>query len=207
MRRRFRSTGRQTCGGTKCIRTHKDAKNKETKTVALETVSRLTGVHVRSVGQRLGLPPKTDGFLLLLLLLLQDEPTQVGLDLGVNTVSRHTASVGFGRRRHVFARRAHQPFPAPAPAASWPRPSGLQTRLPPPASSSSTLSLQEFRVKSTESRLTSRPGNVKLFTGLQYIEQRHHCSTDKTCKNNNKPRTTYNLFQQNICILVMRITS
>lgn len=162
---------------------------------------------MRPVGQRLGLPPKTDGFLLLLLLLLQDEPTQVGLDLGVNTVSRHTASVGFGRRRRVFARRAHQPFPAPAPAASWPRPSGLQTRLPPPASSSSTLSLQEFRVKSTQSRLTSRPGNVKLYTGLQYIEQRHHCSTDKTCKNNNKPRTTYNLFQQNICILVMRITS
>lgn len=59
-------------------------------------------MHVRSVGQRLGLPPKTDGFLLLLLLLLQDEPSQVGLDLGVNTVSRYTASVGFGRRRDVF---------------------------------------------------------------------------------------------------------
>lgn len=38
----------------------------------------LTGVHVRSVRQRLGLPPKTHGFLLL---LLQDEAAQVGLDL------------------------------------------------------------------------------------------------------------------------------
>lgn len=59
-------------------------------------------MHVRSVGQRLGLPPKTDGFLLLLLLLLQDEPTQVGLDLGVNTVSRYTASVGFGKAKGRF---------------------------------------------------------------------------------------------------------
>lgn len=37
-----------------------------------------TGVHVRSVGQRLRLPPEVHG---LLLLLLQDEPAQVGLDL------------------------------------------------------------------------------------------------------------------------------
>lgn len=37
-----------------------------------------TGVHVRSVGQRLRLPPEVDG---LLLLLLQDEAAQVGLDL------------------------------------------------------------------------------------------------------------------------------
>lgn len=37
-----------------------------------------TGVHVRSVGQRLRLPPEMNG---LLLLLLQDEPAQVGLDL------------------------------------------------------------------------------------------------------------------------------
>lgn len=109
MRRRFGSTGRQTCGEGNASEPMKMQKKTKTKTVALETVFRLTGVHVRSVGQRLGLPPKTDGFLLLLLLLLQDEPTQVGLDLGVNTVSRYTASVGFGRRRDVFfflARRA-----------------------------------------------------------------------------------------------------
>lgn len=59
-------------------------------------------MHVRSVGQRLGLPPKTDGFLLLLLLLLQNEPTQVGLDLGVNTVSRYTASAGVRKAKGRF---------------------------------------------------------------------------------------------------------
>lgn len=45
---------------------------------------RPTGVHVCSVRQRLGLPPITDGFLLL---LLQDEPAQVGLDLGQNSMT------------------------------------------------------------------------------------------------------------------------
>lgn len=38
----------------------------------------LTGVHVRPVGQRLCLPPEVHGFVLL---LLEDQTAQVGLDL------------------------------------------------------------------------------------------------------------------------------
>lgn len=66
-----------------------------------------------------------------------------------------------------FLRVAHQPFPAPAPALSWPHPSGLQARLPPPASSSSTLSLQEFRVRSTRRRSTS--GGTSLCPSLYTV--------------------------------------
>lgn len=155
----------------------------------LKTVLRLTGVHVCSVRQRLGLPPVTDSFLLL---LLQDESAKVGLDLRVKTVSHYGALVlvHFSFRSQVFKGKGkfflffvflvlHQPFPAPAPAASWPHLSGLQTRPPPPASSSSTRSLQEFRVKSTQSRSTTGPGNVMHFTKLQHVERHTNKQTNK----------------------------
>lgn len=111
----------------------------------------LTGVHVCSVGQWLCLPPEMNGLLLLLLLLLQDEATQVGLDLDPPQTPEPESVSTPGYYRECFLLFTHKPFPALAPAASWPRPSGLQTRLPPAASSSSTRSLREFILKVSSS--------------------------------------------------------
>lgn len=100
---------------------------------------RLTVVHVRSVGERLCLPPEVDGFLLL---LLEDQTAQVGLDLKMQQKPRRTG----GQRSRSPPRPSelgggHKPSAAPAPAASPPPLSGLQTRPPPAASSSSSRSL------------------------------------------------------------------
>lgn len=86
----------------------------------------------------------------------------------------------------LFSLVSHQPFPVPAPAASWPRPLGLQTRPPPPASSSSTLSLQGFTAKSTLIRRTTGFGNVTLFTRLQYVKQHRYYSADETKRKRHK---------------------
>lgn len=51
----------------------------------------------------------------------------------------------------------HKPFPALAPAASWPLLSGLQTRPPLAASSSSTRSLQESNHIDSEQILRTLP--------------------------------------------------
>lgn len=53
-------------------------------------------------------------------------------------------SVRVSEFKKLFFLLPHKPFPALAPAASWPLLSGLQTRPPLAASSSSTRSLQEF---------------------------------------------------------------
>lgn len=123
----------------------------------LKTVSRLTGVHVCSVRQRLGLPPITDSFLLL---LLQDEPAQVGLDLRVNAVSRCTASVLSGLQMLVCVAPTFSSSCSCSVLASSVRSSN--------SSSSSSL----FFFHSISARIHSQAHSVTCFckVGAWYIE-------------------------------------
>lgn len=164
-RRRLWCTGWQTCRQTE--EPPRSKSDPEPRTWTVKKPPTLTGVHVCSVGQRLCLPPKVNR---LLLLLLQDEPTHVGLDLDSQT-QEPSVSPGFYWAFVSLRLLKHKPSPALAPAASWPRPSGLQTHLPPAApSSSSTQSLREFNLK-VRSSCDRHLAPDQLTCGLERAQQ------------------------------------
>lgn len=77
-----------------------------------------------------------------------------------NTVSCSACtSVRVSDFKTLFFFPPHKLFPALAPAASWPLPSGLQTRPPLAVSSSSTRSLQEFNHIDLEKIFRTLPEN------------------------------------------------